>query len=119
MDEDTLAYLLVGFTAVSFLCYALSALLAKRMAVEFERYGYADKRVLVAVSQLLGVLGLAVGILVPAIGILASAGLAAQMVCALVVRYRIRDPLLHFVPAAAYLAISIALTATFAARIFS
>ena len=105
--------LLVVFTAASFLCYAASALMTKRMAVEFRRYGFSDKRVLIALSQLFGALGLLVGLTTPLIGIFASACFTVQMVCAVAVRHRIGDPLFQKLPAIAFLAIFIALFAIF------
>ena len=108
--------LLVVFTAASFLCYAASALTTKRMEIEFMRYGFSDKRALIAISQVLGALGLLVGLIMPLIGILASACLAVQMVCALVVRRRIGDLFLQSLPAIAFLAISTALIVSFAMR---
>lgn len=109
-------YIMVVFTAASFACYATSALVTKRMVIEFERYGYADKRVFIAISQLSGALGLLAGLVLPAIGILAAAGLSAQMAWALVVRRRIGDPFLQSLPAVAYLAISTTLVATYAVK---
>ena len=108
--------LFVVFTAASFLHYAASALTTKRMAIEFERYGFSDKRVFIAVSQILGALGLLMGLIMPIVGILSSAGFTVQMVCALVVRRRIGDPFLQSLPAVAFFAISIALIAEFAMR---
>ena len=61
-------------------------LTTKRMAIEFERYGFSDKRVFIAMSQILGALGLLMGLIMPIVGIIASAGFTVQMVCALVVR---------------------------------
>jgi len=111
--------LLVVFAAASFLCYAASTLTTKRMAIEFKRYGFSDKRVFIASSQLLGALGLLVGLTIPLIGILASACFTVQMVCAVVVRHRIGDPLFQKLPAIAFLAIFIALFASFSVRAIS
>ena len=108
--------ILVIFTAASFFCYATSALSTKRMAIEFERYGFSDKRVVIAVSQILGALGLLMGLIMPIAGILASAGFTGQMVYALVVRRRIGDSFVQSLPAVAFLAISIALIAAFAMK---
>ena len=105
--------ILVIFTAASFLYYATSALTTKRMAIEFERYGFSDKRVFIAVSQILGALGLLMGLIMPIIGILTSAGFTVQMVSAWVVRRRIGDAFQQSLPAVVYLAISIALIAGF------
>ena len=108
--------ILVVFTAASFMYYAASALTTKRMAIEFERYGFSDKRVFIAMSQILGALGLLMGLIMPIVGIIASAGFTVQMVCVLVVRRRIGDPFLQSLPAVAFFAISIALIAAFAMR---
>ena len=106
--------ILVIFTAASFLCYATSGLSTERMSIEFKRYGFADKRVVIAVSQILGAIGLLIGLIMPIAGILASAGFTGQMVYALVVRRRIGDSFVQSLPAVAFLAISIALIAAFA-----
>lgn len=107
---------LVLFTVASFAYYSVCALTTKRMAVEFERYGFADKRIFVALSQIFGTLGLIMGFIAPFIGFLAAAGFATQMACAMWVRYKIRDPLLHSLPAAGFFAICIVIAVGFASE---
>ncbi len=98
----TVFSILTLFSAVSFLCYAISCLVTSGMLAEFERYGIARYRLLVGISQLFAVAGLLLGLWVPWMGVLASGGLALQMLLALIVRFRIGDGLLRAFPAIIY-----------------
>ena len=79
------------------------------MFAEFERYGIARYRLLVGISQLCAVAGLLLGLWVPWMGVLASGGLALQMLLALIVRFRIGDGLLRAFPALVYLVLNASL----------
>jgi uncharacterized membrane protein YkgB len=68
------------------------------MAVEFERYGMPRMRVLTAVLEIIGALGLLLGPTPQWVGA-AATGLCVLMISALVVRVRIEDPWHVMLPA--------------------
>lgn len=96
-------FTLLSFSAISFFVYAAGCFFSLRMKAEFVRYGFDRHRVLIGGLQLLGAAGLLLGLIVPAIGAIGAAGLAVQMLAAVVVRIKIRDTLLQTTPALVYL----------------
>lgn len=80
-----------ALTAAAFLLYGVLCLVSPAMAAEFERYRLPRLRVLTALLEIAGALGL---LLAPNLLWQAAAalGLCAMMVAALLVRARIRDP---------------------------
>lgn len=68
------------------------------MSAEFERYRMPQMRVLTAILELLGALGLLCGPTPRWIGA-AAAGLSGLMLAALLVRLRIKDPWYSLLPA--------------------
>ena len=90
------------FCALSFVGYGASCLWTTYMVREFTRYGLAQFRVLTGILQLLGATGLVLGLWWPLIGLLASTGLALQMLCGFAVRLKIRDGALRSAPALFY-----------------
>lgn len=100
-----------GISIVAFGWYGTFTLLSDEMAVEFERYGLPRLRVLTATLQIAGSLGLAVGyVLRPAL-LVSAAGFAAMMFVALLVRLKIRDPLLAMTPAFVLMSLNVFLVA--------
>lgn len=97
---------LVCFSALSFLGYGMSCLFTRHMQGEFERFGLAPYRTFVGLTQVLGAIGLLVGLGAPVIGLLASGGLALQMLLGVGVRLFIRDSLLQTLPAFLYLVLN-------------
>ena len=106
-----------ALSALSFLWYAIDCLTTVRMRLEFERYGMGSYRVLTGILQICGVVGLAVGYTIAIIGVLAAAGLAIQMILALVVRIRIKDGFLRSSPAVFYLILNAFLVYLYLQRI--
>ncbi len=94
---------LLWFSALSFLGYGLSCVFTGRMREEFERFGLARYRVIVGLTQLVGAIGLVVGLQRPIVGLVASGGLAFQMLMGVGVRIVIGDSFLQTLPAAFYL----------------
>jgi hypothetical protein len=88
-------------SGVSFLAYGASCAFGQAMRVEFERYGLSSFRALVGYLELAGGLGVLVGMLerFRLIGTLSAAGLCLLMVCGIVVRIRIGDPVYLILPA--------------------
>jgi uncharacterized membrane protein YkgB len=97
---------LVWFSALSFLGYGISCLTTRHMRLEFERYGLARFRNIVGVTQVFGGIGLLVGLHSPAIGLVASGGLAFQMLLGVGVRIAIRDSLFQTLPAFLFLVLN-------------
>ncbi len=85
-------------SAAAFLFYGVHCLVSPSMAVEFERYGVPRVRVLTAVLEIVGALGLLLGPTPQWVGA-AATGLCALMIAALVVRVRIEDPWHVMLPA--------------------
>lgn len=105
---------LLFFLAFSFLFFGTGCFLLPRMKHEFERYRLPHLRKTVGGLQLLGGAGLIFGFfLSPPIGLLASACLSILMLLGVVIRIKIKDPLLAILPAltyailSAYLAVSL------------
>lgn len=94
--------LLIGFSALSFFGYGLACIWSPHMQIEFTRYGLARFRVMVGTLQVLGAIGLLVGYAYPLVTLLASAGLALQMLLGVGVRIKIKDSILQTTPAFAY-----------------
>lgn len=67
--------------------------------MEFKRYGYEKHRVAIGILEILGAVGLIVGLIDPVIFGISSAGLTILMFAAILVRKKIRDPLLKWLPA--------------------
>lgn len=72
------------------------------MEHEFRRYGLNAYRNLTGVLQIAAAAGLLIGFQEPAIGMIASGGLALQMLLAVGVRIKIKDTLFQTMPALTY-----------------
>lgn len=96
---------------IAFAWYGATALLSERMVAEFERYGLARLRVLTATLQIAGSMGLLAGFRYRPLLLLSAGGFAAMMSLAVLVRIRIRDPILEIVPALVLLGLTLLLCA--------
>ena len=96
---DVAHHLAIGVSAILFSYYGFVCVVGERMAVEFERFGLPQFRVLTGALELLGAAGLVAGYVVPVLTVAASGGLAALMVLGVLVRLRVRDPLVAMLPA--------------------
>ena len=99
-----------------FLVYGLLCLFADGMVEEFERYGLARFRRLTGALEVLGATGLAAGYLFPALSVVSAGGLAILMLLGLLVRWRVRDPLIQMAPAAFLLIVNAFIAAQSVAR---
>lgn len=101
-----LNFLLILFSALSFLGYGSACFLSSYMKREFERYRFGSQRMLVGGLQLCGAIGLLAGLSQPWVGRAASAGLAVMMLFAVGVRIKIKDTLIQTIPALIYLVLN-------------
>lgn len=88
-----------ALSILAFGCYGALTLLSGDMVAEFERYGLGRLRVFTATLQILGSLGLLAGYYSSPLLLLSAGGFTAMMLLALLVRVRIRDPLVAMIPA--------------------
>ena len=88
-----------ALSILAFGSYGALTLLSRDMAAEFERYGLGRLRVFIAISQIVGSLGLLAGYYSRPLLLVSAGGLAVMMILALIVRVRIRDPLIAMIPA--------------------
>ncbi|MBM4245959.1 MAG: hypothetical protein FJ148_19520 [Deltaproteobacteria bacterium] len=95
-----------ALSIAAFLFYGLACLLFEGMNAEFERYGLARLRKLTGSLEVAGALGLCAGYFLPPLVIAASGGLSLLMLMGVLVRVRIRDPLVSMLPALALLVIN-------------
>ena len=88
-----------ALSILAFGSYGVLTLLSRDMAAEFERYGLGRLRVFIAISQIVGSLGLLAGYYSRPLLLVSAGGLTVMMLLALLVRIRIRDPLVAMIPA--------------------
>ena len=93
-----MTHFLIWFSALSFLGYGFSCVFSAHMVAEFARYRLAKFRALTGILQILGAIGLLVGLISPLVGLIASAGLAVQMLLGFCVRLKIRDSFVQASP---------------------
>ena len=91
----------------AFAWYGAQCLLSSKMIGEFSRYGLPRVRLLTGTLQLAGSLGLLVGFAFRPLIVLSSAGLAAMMLGAFIVRLRIRDSFLLAIPSLIFFALNL------------
>ena len=96
-------------TAVAFLVYGIACFFSRALTAEFERWGLRSIQRLTGSLEILGGLGLLVGFFSPTIRCMSSSGLALMMVCALLVRAKVRDRAVLWAPAALLLVVTLGL----------
>lgn len=97
---------LIWFSALAFLGYGISCVFTSHMIAEFDRYRLARFRLITGVLQIIGAGGLLAGLIYPLVGLLASGGLALQMLLGFGVRLKIRDSLLLASPSFIFMLIN-------------
>ncbi|MDG1718786.1 MAG: DoxX family protein [Flavobacteriales bacterium] len=90
------------FSAISFIFYAVSSLYSERMILEYNRWGYKKFRKIISLLQFLGGFGLLFGLYFPLLLIIVSALLTLMMIIAIYVRIRIKDNIINTLPAILY-----------------
>ncbi len=86
-------------SSVSFLLYGASLFGSRAMVAEFERYHLAPYRTLTGALQIAAGAGLLAGLRFRPLLLLSAGGLTGMMLGAIVVRLRVRDPLVSAIPA--------------------
>lgn len=89
----------VVLSSASFLLYGASLFGSRAMEAEFERYQLAPYRALTGALEMADGAGLLAGLRLRPLLLLSAGGLALMMLGAIVVRLRVRDPLLSVIPA--------------------
>ncbi len=98
---------------VAFLVYGVGCFYSKALVVEFERYRLPGLRRVTGALQVAGALGLIVGFFYEPLRILCGFCLALMMVVALLVRAKIGDPLLLWLPALSLLIVNLFIATSF------
>lgn len=91
---------LIVLNSLIFISYGLLCLFTKHMEGEFKRYGLSKFRLLTGLLELLGGLGTLVGFYYyRPLFLLSSGGLALLMALGLIIRIKLKDPLVQAFPA--------------------
>ena len=104
---QSIAGIAQAISIASFAWYGMSCFVSAAMVTEFERYRLARFRSLTGMLQVAGSLGLLAGYFFRPPLLLSAGGLAAMMLLGVLVRLKIRDPLVAAIPAFAYLALNL------------
>ena len=96
-----------ALSSVSFLLYGASLFGSHAMVAEFERYRLAPYRTLIGALEMAAGVGLLVGLRSRPLLLLAAGGLAGLMLGGIVVRLRVRDPLVSTIPAVLLLCLNV------------
>ena len=94
--------IIVLFSAISFIFYAVSSFYSDRMILEYKRWGYKNFRKIIASLQFLGGVGLLCGLYFSLLLTIVSALLTLMMTIAIYVRIRIKDNIINTLPAILY-----------------
>jgi uncharacterized membrane protein YphA (DoxX/SURF4 family) len=95
----TLNLLLQAISAVAFFVYGIGCFYSASLISEFERYGLKALRKLIGALEIAGALGLFIGFYLPILRFLSAGGLSMLMFFAIIVRWKIKDPILQWIPA--------------------
>ena len=99
--------IVTALSSVSFLLYGASLFGARAMVAEFERYRLARYRTLIGALEMAAGAGLLAGLRFRPLLFLSAGGLAGMMLGAVVVRLRMRDPLVSAIPAVLLLCLNL------------
>ncbi len=94
---------LIVFSSLSFFVYGAAAFTSSYMKNEFKRYGLNRFRILVALLEILGALGLLLGLKWKILLVISSGGLGVLMLLGFLVRLKIRDGLWLSLPSFLYM----------------
>lgn len=94
---------------VAFLSYGTACFISSRLVAEFKRWGLEPLRKVTGGLEIAGALGLLIGFFDPIIRTLSAAGLSVMMICAVLVRAKIRDRAMLWAPAVILLLINLAI----------
>lgn len=93
---------LIIVSALSFVFYSVNSIFSKRMISEYDRWGFGRLRILIAVLQMFGGIGLLLGINNLVLLCFVSFFLMLMMVFAIAVRIKIKDSFINALPAILY-----------------
>ena len=96
-----------ALSSVSFLLYGASLFGSRVMVAEFERYNLASYRTLTGALEMAAGAGLLAGLRFRPLLLLSAGGLTGMMLAAMVVRLRVRDPLVSTLPAVLLLCLNL------------
>ena len=99
-------FVILVFSAASFLFYGISSFYSSRMILEYERWGCEKFRKTIAILQILGGIGLLIGYFFALLLTLVSALFTLMMIVAIFVRIRIKDNIIKLLPAILYAVIN-------------
>lgn len=94
--------ILIYFSSFSFIFYSINSLYSKRLITEFERWGYAKFRYLIAFFQFLAGIGFIIGIYFSPLISVVSFLLFVMMVVAIYARIKVNDTFIEIFPAIFY-----------------
>ncbi len=94
-------------SSLAFLLYGASLFGSRAMVAEFERYHLAPYRALTGALEIAAGAGLLAGLRFRPLLLLSAGGLAGMMLGAIVVRLRVRDPLVSAIPAVLLLCLNL------------
>ena len=100
-----------AISIAAFAWYGMSCFLSAAMVTEFDRYGLPRFRTLTGALQVAGSLGLLAGYYSRPLLLLSAGGLSAMMLLGVLVRFRIRDPLVAAIPAFAFFVLNLYIVA--------
>lgn len=101
-----LQFLLIWISALSFFYYGINSLISKKMVDEYKRWGFANKRYLIAYSQIFASVALILGFYVNLLTIIFSFFLFLMMFGAMITRIRVKDSFLKTFPSIFYATIN-------------
>lgn len=99
-------FVILVFSATSFLFYGISSFYSSRMILEYKRWGCEKFRKTIAILQILGGIGLLIGYFFALLLTLVSALFTLMMIVAIFVRIRIKDNIIKLLPAILYAVIN-------------
>ena len=102
--------ILILTSALSFLLYGALCVFTDSLSPEFERYNLASLRKLIGFLEMAGGAGILAGFFNKPIQILSAFSLALLMICAVIVRIKIRDSFYLTLPALILLIVNIYIT---------
>lgn len=93
---------LILISSFSFIFYSARSIFSKNMIVEYSRWGLAKSRILISLLQFFAGLALIIGFYNVKLLTLTSFLLTIMMICAIIVRIKIKDSFLASLPAIFY-----------------
>lgn len=93
---------LILISSFSFLFYSARSIFSKNMITEYSRWGLAKSRILISLLQFFAGLSLIIGFYNVKLLALTSFLLTIMMICAIIVRIKIKDSFLASLPAIFY-----------------